>query len=234
MSGQVIRLSRSILSEQKQVLLSTKKYKYDKVFSSLIQTFTVGFGITPNQSFCKESRTFTAGREFRPAPKNTVVKIPNIYKIISRHNHIRSLLTTSWGNASGVSNTQAPTTPETPTASDVTSSTCSLTWTASTDNIAVTGYQILQNGSVVTITTGTSVTLSGLSANTTYSFTVKAYDAAGNYSAASSTVSVTTLAASTSYTWPSYNPTISYNFVDEYGPYQRVGRLLRCCRDNFV
>jgi len=37
--------------------------------SSLIQTLTVGFGISPNQSFLQESRTITAGRELRPAPK---------------------------------------------------------------------------------------------------------------------------------------------------------------------
>jgi len=40
-------------------------------FSSLIQTVTVGPGISPDQSFCKESRTITAGRELRPAPKKS-------------------------------------------------------------------------------------------------------------------------------------------------------------------
>ena len=45
------------------------------LFSSSIQTLTVGFGIPPNQSFLQESRTITAGRELRPALKKIWYKI---------------------------------------------------------------------------------------------------------------------------------------------------------------
>ena len=45
------------------------------LFSSSIQTLTVGFGIPPNQSFLQESRTITAGRELRPALKKIQYKI---------------------------------------------------------------------------------------------------------------------------------------------------------------
>ncbi|HEY8934071.1 MAG TPA: RICIN domain-containing protein, partial [Cyclobacteriaceae bacterium] len=92
------------------------------------------------------------------------------------------------------SDTQAPTVPGTPTSSNITNSGVTLSWTASTDNIGVTGYDVLQNGTVVQTVTTTTATITGLAASTTYSFTVKAKDAAGNVSAASGVASVTTLA----------------------------------------
>src|SRR5438046_2814009 len=65
-------------------------------------------------------------------------------------------------------------------------------WSASTDNVAVTGYIVKRNGSQVAMPTATSYSDSGLSDATTYSFTVAARDAAGNVSARSAVVSVTT------------------------------------------
>ena len=73
-----------------------------------------------------------------------------------------------------------------------TSSTVSLAWNASTDNVGVTGYDVISGGSVVASATGTSTTVGGLNPSTTYTFTVKARDAAGNASAASTAVSATT------------------------------------------
>jgi chitodextrinase len=58
--------------------------------------------------------------------------------------------------------------------------------------VGVTGYEVLRNGAVVGTATGTSYTASGLSASTAYTFAVRAYDAAGNRSSSSGTVSVTT------------------------------------------
>lgn len=89
--------------------------------------------------------------------------------------------------------TTPPSTPGTLTASGVTSSSVNLSWGASTDNVGVTGYDILQNGAVRTTVAGTSTTVSGLSAATAYQFAVRARDAAGNTSANSNTVSITTL-----------------------------------------
>ncbi|MEV0457125.1 endo-1,4-beta-xylanase [Catellatospora methionotrophica] len=100
--------------------------------------------------------------------------------------------------------TQAPTTPGTPTASGVTSSGVTLSWTASTDNVGVSGYDILRapgtsGGSFTQVGTSTSATFSdtGLSANTSYRYQVRARDAAGNTSAASSAVTVTTTGGGT-------------------------------------
>ena len=82
--------------------------------------------------------------------------------------------------------TQAPTAPTSLAATQVTSSSVTLTWKASTDNVGVTGYSIYQNNVLVKTVTGTTVTLTGLSPNTAYIFTVKAKDAAGNLSAGAS------------------------------------------------
>ncbi|MDX3692430.1 cellulase family glycosylhydrolase [Streptomyces europaeiscabiei] len=92
--------------------------------------------------------------------------------------------------------TTPPTAPGTPSASAVTSSSATLTWSAATDATGVTGYDVVRvNGTTetaATTTTGTSATLTGLSPATSYSFAVYARDAAGNRSARSGTVNVTT------------------------------------------
>lgn len=90
--------------------------------------------------------------------------------------------------------TEAPTTPTNLTASNPTSNTISLSWTASTDNIGVVAYDVYKDGSFYTTVTGTTATVSGLNPSTTYNFYVIAKDAAGNASTASNTASATTLA----------------------------------------
>ncbi|MDX3748426.1 carbohydrate binding domain-containing protein [Streptomyces sp. AK08-02] len=92
----------------------------------------------------------------------------------------------------GGSDTQAPTAPGTLRSTAKTSSTVSLAWNASSDNVGVTAYDIYRGASQVLSVSGTSATVSGLSPSTSYSFSVKARDAAGNVSAASNSVSVTT------------------------------------------
>ncbi|WP_230194153.1 carbohydrate binding domain-containing protein [Streptomyces coriariae] len=94
----------------------------------------------------------------------------------------------------GGSDTQAPTAPGGLTSTGKTSSSVSLSWNAATDNVGVTGYDVYSGSAKVLTVSGTSGTVSGLSASTGYTFTVKARDAAGNTSAASNSVSVTTSA----------------------------------------
>jgi len=69
-----------------------------------------------------------------------------------------------------------------------------LSWSASTDNIGVNGYRIYRNGTPVATTAGTTYQDTNLAASTTYNYTVRAYDAAGNQSADSIPASATTLA----------------------------------------
>ncbi|MGW4495900.1 glycoside hydrolase family 6 protein [Streptomyces sp. NPDC004376] len=95
----------------------------------------------------------------------------------------------------GGGDTQAPTAPTGVTVSATTADSVSLTWHAATDNTGVTGYDVYRGGTKVGSATGTSYTDTGLSASTTYTYTVKAKDAAGNVSAASTAVSATTKAS---------------------------------------
>ncbi len=115
------------------------------------------------------------------------------------------------GNQSALSNTATATTitpppppptdtvaPSVPTglfASGTSPSTIFISWVASTDNIAVTGYKVFRDGGateVGTVTTGNSFSDSGLLTGSTHSYTVAAFDAAGNMSANSASVSATT------------------------------------------
>lgn len=102
-----------------------------------------------------------------------------------------------WGS---IADTTAPSVPTGLIASSITQTGCSLSWTASTDNIGVTGYNIYQGTTLKTTVTGTSAAISGLTAGTTYSFSVKAKDAAGNLSASSTAINVTTTTATSSIT----------------------------------
>jgi endonuclease I/chitodextrinase len=102
-----------------------------------------------------------------------------------------------WGGQTPTQDTQAPTTLTNLTVPSKTSNSISLTWNASTDNVAVTSYDVYMNGSLKSNVTSTSTTVTGLNPSTTYSFYVKAKDAAGNTSANSSTVSATTNAGTT-------------------------------------
>lgn len=91
--------------------------------------------------------------------------------------------------------TEAPAAPTNLSASAVSSSQIKLTWTASTDNVGATSYNVYRNGTKVASTTGTSYSDSGLTANTTYSYYVEALDAAGNVSKPSANATTTTQVA---------------------------------------
>ncbi len=100
-----------------------------------------------------------------------------------------------WGIYGGGSgDTQAPTIPTNLLVSNETSSTIDLNWTASTDDTAVTGYDIYVDAVYNSTSATNSFTVTGLTASTTYSFTVLAKDAAGNTSAQSTPTNGTTLA----------------------------------------
>ena len=88
----------------------------------------------------------------------------------------------------------APSAPTSLTASNPTDSSIDLSWTASTDNVGVTGYYIYFSDTTLaaTVTSGTSTTISGLSALSLYTFYATAFDAAGNESSSSNNASETT------------------------------------------
>jgi len=95
----------------------------------------------------------------------------------------------------GALDTTAPSAPSSLTASTTSSTSISLNWNASTDDVGVTGYTIYRGGTKIATATNNSYSDTGLSSSATYTYTVSAYDAAGNNSAASNIVSATTSTA---------------------------------------
>ncbi|WP_267403225.1 MULTISPECIES: reprolysin-like metallopeptidase [unclassified Chryseobacterium] len=158
-----------------------------------------------------------------PNDGSQTVTIPNVSTTTGRimvkgSNHIffdvnNANITVNAG--SGTSDTTAPTAP-TLAASGTTSTSTNLSWSGSTDNVGVTGYDVYQGSSLIGSTASTSYTVTSLSPSTTYNFTVRAKDAAGNTSVSSNSVSVTTLAGST----VSYCSATSTNTADE-----RIGNV---------
>ncbi|MFI6629197.1 PQQ-dependent sugar dehydrogenase [Nonomuraea fuscirosea] len=101
--------------------------------------------------------------------------------------------------AAGGTDTAAPTAPGGLTVTGTTATTAALTWTAATDDVGVTGYDVLRapgtsGGAFTQVGTSaaTTHTDTGLSAGTAYRYQVRARDAAGNVSPVSATVTVTT------------------------------------------
>lgn len=86
----------------------------------------------------------------------------------------------------------APTTPVLLTATPVALSQINITWSASTDNIFVSGYSVLRNGLPIATTSLLSFSDTSLSASTTYTYAVRAFDASYNYSSTSNSLSATT------------------------------------------
>jgi len=102
-------------------------------------------------------------------------------------------LTGPAGSGGGGGTGTAPAAPTGLTVTGTTSSSVSLSWTAPSGT--VTGYYVFENGTQNQSVTGTSATVTGLAASTTYTFTVAAYNSAGQ-SPQSSQVSATTSASS--------------------------------------
>ena len=95
---------------------------------------------------------------------------------------------------------ESPSTPSGLTATPVGSTQINLSWTASTDNVGVTGYQVercqgtgCSNFALLTTVTGTTYSNTGLQEITSYSYRVRATDAANNLSGYSNTATATTL-----------------------------------------
>ena len=90
--------------------------------------------------------------------------------------------------------TTSPSVPTNPTATAASSTQVNLSWTVSTDNVGVTGYKIFRNGGATPIGTSSTNSYSdtSVSAGNTYTYTVSAYDAAGNESAKSASAGATT------------------------------------------
>jgi len=98
----------------------------------------------------------------------------------------------TWGIYTS-SDTEAPTTPTNISLNNIALSSVDVSWDASTDNIGVTGYNVYVDGILEAQTTNTTITITGLNTNTTYSFTLVARDLINNMSTTSTALDGTTL-----------------------------------------
>jgi chitodextrinase/uncharacterized protein (DUF2237 family) len=110
--------------------------------------------------------------------------------------------------------TTPPSTPGNVSATAVSPSQINVSWSASTDNVGVAGYRVFRNGTLAGTVTTLTDSDTGLAASTTYSYTVSAFDAAGNVSGLSTAATATTGAVDTtppsvSISAPSANSTVS-------------------------
>lgn len=132
----------------------------------------------------------TASSNYAAAREGAIISATDLYGIDSPE----VIATKEAWNAVGVygpgPDTQAPTSPILSSTSK-TQTTISLSWTASTDNVGVTGYDVFVDGTLTASQTARTYTVTGLNANTSYSIYVVAKDAAGN-STSSNTLSITT------------------------------------------
>ncbi|MCM3749522.1 family 16 glycosylhydrolase [Paenibacillus pasadenensis] len=153
-----------------------------------LATGETGWGGTPNFSVSKAYIDWVRITPFTNQPNDSYEResTPNFGFALPHR-------APGWnGGGGGGTDTQAPAAPTQLQSPAKTSASVSLNWNASTDNVGVTGYEIAFGGNVVQ-SAGTSATITGLSPGTAYTFTVKAKDAAGNLSAASAPLTVTTL-----------------------------------------
>ena len=91
------------------------------------------------------------------------------------------------------SDTEAPSTPANISFSNITTVSIDISWEASIDNVETTSYDVYMDGFLIANTTNTSIKISDLSSNTTYSFSILAKDIANNLSALSNAQNATTL-----------------------------------------
>ncbi|WP_433653201.1 discoidin domain-containing protein [Micromonospora zamorensis] len=142
----------------------------------------------------------SAGYTFNPASGNTATV--SFTAASTRYVRVQVTGNTGWPaaqlsevevyGAAGNTDTQAPSVPGNLAYTQPASGQIRLTWSASTDNVGVTGYDVYANGALRGSVNGSTLTYTdSQSASTTVSYYVRAKDAAGNQSANSNTVTRT-------------------------------------------
>lgn len=116
------------------------------------------------------------------------------------------------GSSGGGGDTTAPSVPTGLASSNVADTSFDVSWSASTDDVAVTGYEVRLDAGTAVVPTGLSHSFTGLTAETDYDVDVRARDAAANWSAWCTPITVTTEPEATV---PS--PTVRYNFNEGSG-----------------
>lgn len=125
-----------------------------------------------------------------------------------------------WGKTlSGSTDIQAPSAPGKPEIVDMNSTSLTIKWTDATDNNKVTAYNILIDDTIFKVAPYHMYTLKDLKPNSHFMLSLQAIDAAGNLSKKTDGIWIffgDQENASQPYKWPSYTPTLNYNFRDEF------------------
>ncbi|MEU4351590.1 glycosyl hydrolase family 18 protein [Streptomyces sp. NPDC023838] len=111
-----------------------------------------------------------------------------------------------------------PSAPGTPTASGVTNTSVSLSWSAATDDKGVKNYDVYRGSAKIATVTGTTYTDSGLTAGTTYTYSVTARDTADQTGPSSGSATVTTTGGGGN---PNPGSTVKLGYFTDWGIYQR-------------
>ncbi|MDK8180006.1 lytic polysaccharide monooxygenase [Paenibacillus sp. UMB4589-SE434] len=125
-----------------------------------------------------------------PTDRSGYHLILGVWEIADTPNAFYQVIDVNLTNGTG---TQLPTVPGNVVSPAQTASSVQLTWSASTASAGIQNYEVYRNGTLVGTSTTTSYNDTGLTANTTYVYTIKAVDTAGNKSAASVALSKKTL-----------------------------------------
>ena len=175
-------------------------YNYPMFNNSISKVFTTAF---LNQLLAWHNQDPVSAREIT---RNNAIyaRQNNRNPFIDNPDYVAAIWTTE------PTDTEAPTAATNLAVTTTTSNSATLTWTAATDNIAVSGYDLYVNGALKSTGTGLTATVSGLTPSTTYSFYLITRDAERNSSLASIVAEGTTLAA------PTGGTTASEIFFSEY------------------
>ena len=159
-------------------------YNYAMFNNTSNQVFTTAF---LNQLLAWHNQDPVSAREI--ARNNAIyARQNNRNPFIDNPNYVTEI----W--KAGTVDTEAPTAPTNLVVTETTTNSATLTWTASTDNVGVTSYDVYVNGTLKTSVTGVTTTITGLAAETAYIFYIIARDADRNSSVASASVTGTTKA----------------------------------------
>lgn len=147
-------------------------------------------------------------RDNSPSPMATVIgttfsdtglapSTTHSYKVVASDAAGNLSPASNTATATTPADTAAPSSPANLTAAAPNSTTINLSWTASTDNVGVTSYRVFRDGGTTPIANVTGTTFSdfGLAVGSAHTYVVTAVDGAGNQSAASNAVAVSTLGA---------------------------------------
>ena len=123
----------------------------------------------------------------------------------------------------GPADGQAPNVPSGVTATAASSALVNVSWSASSDNVGVTGYDVIRNGGVIASVSGSTLTYAdaAVAPSTAYSYQIAAKDLAGNASAPSTASAVTTPAP----TGPTTVPFVAVEdtYTDQQAPTTNFG-----------